>query len=146
MAANSETAAPRRYDDFSRQMDRLLGNLWNRANFGFETGARAWYPATSLWEDEDGYHVEMDMPGVNRENLELTLEKETLRVAASRQLPEEGRKYWHQERGHGRVERVIALPETVDSEHIDAELKDGVLTIHLTKRPEAQPRRIEVRQ
>jgi HSP20 family protein len=77
--------------------------------------------------------------------LELTLEKNVLKIGAVRKAPEGDRTYWHNERGYGRVERTVNLPETVDGESIDAQLKDGILTVKLQKRPESLPKRIEIK-
>jgi HSP20 family protein len=89
--------------------------------------------------------VEIELPGFKQEQIDLTLEKNQLKVAAERSAPEAERKYWHQERGYGRVERVITLPETVDTESIDAELRDGILQLTFKKKAEAQPRKISVK-
>ena len=90
-------------------------------------------------------YVEADLPGVQRESLELTLEKNILRISAERQAPEGERTYWHNERAFGRVERSITLPETVDPDSIEASLKDGVLLVKLRKRPESLAKRIEIK-
>ena len=66
-------------------------------------------------------------------------------MSAERKAPEGERNYLHHERAYGKIERVITLPETVDSEKIDAELKDGVLRLQLAKKPELQPKKIQVK-
>ena len=71
--------------------------------------------------------------------------KNTLKLTAERRETEGERKYWHQERSYGRVERLITLPETVDPEGIEAELKEGVLRLYLAKKPELQPKKIQVK-
>ena len=58
---------------------------------------------------------------------------------------EDGRKFVHQERAYGKVQRLIKLPDTVDPDNIEAELKDGVLRLYLKKRPELQPKKIQVK-
>ena len=75
-----------------------------------------------------------------------TLEKNVLRVAATRTAPAGERKYWHEERAYGQLERHFTLPETVDPDGIEALLEDGVLHLTLAKKPEAQPKKIEVKQ
>jgi HSP20 family protein len=115
------------------------------AFFPNASGTRTWFAAASLWEANDGFYVEVEMPGVKREDIEITLEKNVLSVAAERKAPEGERTYWHNERAYGRVERQINLPESVDPDSIEAELRDGVLHLKLTKRPETLPKKIEIK-
>ena len=106
---------------------------------------RPWFASAALSEAGDSFYVDADMPGVKREDVEVTLEKNVLRIAAERKAPSDERTYWHNERGFGRIERTVALPETVDPDSIEAELRDGVLHIKLQKRVEALPKKIEIR-
>ena len=106
---------------------------------------RTWFAAAALSKAGDSFYVDADMPGVKREDVEVTLEKNVLRITAERNAPSDERTYWHNERGFGRIERTVALPETVDPDSIEAELRDGVLHIKLQKRVEALPKKIEIR-
>lgn len=106
--------------------------------------AAGWRAPASLWEDENRLYVELDAPGVSRESADVTYDKGTLSISLERSVPE-GRAYHHNERGFGRLTRSLALPESVDPESIEAELKDGVLTVSIAKRPEAQPKKIELK-
>jgi HSP20 family protein len=137
-------AIPQPFAQMERDMDQLLGHFFGNGN-GHHSQPAGLYAPANLWEEEGKWCVELELPGVKQENLDITLEKNTLRVAAERPAPEGDYKYWHQERGYGRIERVFQLPETVDAEGIEAELADGVLKLTLAKKPEAQPRKIEIR-
>lgn len=106
--------------------------------------AVGWQAPASVWEDDNRLHVEVDAPGVNRDAVEVTFDKGTLTLALDRTAPE-GRSYYHNERGFGKLTRTLALPDTVDPESIDAELTDGVLHVSIGKRPEAQPKKIELK-
>ena len=108
-------------------------------------GIQAFYVPASVWEDKNAYHVEMDVPGVTRDNVELTFEKGTLRITTERPAPEESRAGLVDERRYGKVTRTVALPESIDPESINAELTNGVLHVTVAKKPEAQPKRIEVK-
>lgn len=123
-----------------REMDQVFDSFFGSGN-GHAPGYSA--PA-SLWEEEGRWCVEVDLPGVKQEDIDITLAKNSLRIAAERKGPED-RKYWHQERAYGRFERLFTLPETVNPESIEAELRDGVLHLTLAKRPESQPRKIAVK-
>ncbi len=135
---------PQPFDAAGREMSHLFDALWNSVQNG-QTAERTWFAPAALWEEGDCFHVEADLPGVQRESLELTLEKNILRISAERQAPEAERTYWHNERAFGRVERSITLPETVDPDSIEASLKDGVLLVKLRKRPESLAKRIEIK-
>jgi HSP20 family protein len=108
-------------------------------------GVQAFYVPASVWEEEGAYHVELDVPGVSRENVELTYEKGTLRITTERMAPEDTRKGLVDERRYGKVTRTVTLPESIDPESIVAELTNGVLHVTVSKKPEAQPKRIEVK-
>lgn len=131
---------PKPFDLVQREMDQMLGQV-----VGGQNVDRVWRAPVSLWEEEGRWCVEMDLPGVKQEQLDITLDKNTLRIAAERKPADEDRKYWHEERGFGQIERLINLPETVDSDAIEAELKDGVLLVTIGKKPEAQPRKISIK-
>ncbi|MEQ8790302.1 MAG: Hsp20/alpha crystallin family protein [Pirellulaceae bacterium] len=131
---------PKSFESVQREMDTLLDQF-----FGNGRAAQAWYAPASLWEGEEHFHIEVDMPGVSHDDVELTFEKGVLRIAAERKPADEKRKYWHQERRYGRIERLVQLPDTVDPESIDAELRHGVLFVTLSKKPEAQPKKITVK-
>jgi HSP20 family protein len=134
-------AFPRQFDSVSREMDQVFEHFFGNGR----EGAPSWSAPASLWEEEGRWCIEVDMPGVKLENIDVTLEKNALKLTAERHGPSEDRKYYHQERGYGGIERLISLPETVDPEGIEAELKDGVLRLTLAKKPELQPKKIQVK-
>jgi HSP20 family protein len=104
-----------------------------------------WRAPASIWEAESMFHIELDAPGVAKDAVELTFDKGTLQITLERHVPEGDRTNWHNERGFGKVTRSISLPDTVDPESITAELTNGVLHVTITKRPEAQPKKIDVK-
>jgi HSP20 family protein len=104
-----------------------------------------WRAPASIWEADNNFHIEIDAPGVAREGVELTFEKGTLQITLERKAPEGERTNWHNERGYGKVSRTVTLPETVDPETIEAELNNGVLHVTISKLPQAQPKRIDVK-
>jgi HSP20 family protein len=104
-----------------------------------------WRAPASIWEAENTFHIEVDAPGVVKDDVELTFDKGTLTIALERKAPEGERTNWHNERGYGRISRSVSLPDTVDPETIAAELTNGVLHVTIAKRPEAQPKRIDVK-
>jgi HSP20 family protein len=127
-----------------REMDQVFDHFFGNGGARCETAADVFAPA-SLWEEEGRWVVEIDLPGVIQSAIDVTVEKNTLRLTAERPSPEGERRYVHQERSFGKVERTITLPETVDPEGIEAELRDGVLRLNMAKRPELQPKKVQVK-
>ncbi len=104
------------------------------------------YPALDLWQDDDNFYVEAELPGMELDDLEIYVTGgDQLTLKGKREAPvvEEGT--WHRrERGFGSFSRAITLPNTVDAEKVDATLKNGVLTVTLPKAQNAKQRRITV--
>lgn len=129
---------PNTWPDFDSVIEQFFGPQAAR-------GIQAYYVPASVWEDENSYHVEMDVPGVTRESVDLTYEKGTLRITTERRAPEDRRTGLVDERRYGKVTRTVTLPESIDPDSITAELHDGVLHVTVAKKPEAQPKRIEIK-
>jgi HSP20 family protein len=129
---------PSGWTDFDSVMEQFFGPQAAR-------GIQAYYVPASVWEEQGSYHVEMDVPGVTRDNVELTYEKGTLRITTERHAPEDRRAGLVDERRYGKVTRTVTLPESIDPESITAELNNGVLHVTVAKKPEAQPKRIEIK-
>ena len=98
----------------------------------------------SVWEADDAYHVELDVPGVSKDEIELTFDKGTLQIVADRKEPTDKRKGLHEERVYGKVTRSLNLSEAVDPDSIAAELTNGVLHVTVAKIPEVLPKRIDI--
>ena len=111
-----------------------------------QTHSSVWFtPRFDVYEDNNEYVLVGDLPGVAPEGLELTFENGELSVYGQVQ-PRYGQvRSFAGEYGVGDFRRTFSIGEIIDGENIAAELKDGVLTVHLPKRPEAKPRKIAVR-
>jgi HSP20 family protein len=127
------------FADTLPEFDNLFNHFFRAEQAGL------WHAAASIWEAEDTFHVELDAPGVNKDDVALTFDKGTLQITLERKAPEGERKQWHSERGYGKVTRSVSLPDTVDPNSIAAELANGVLHVTIAKRPETQPKKIEVK-
>ena len=102
-------------------------------------------PAVDILDDGDSYHVVLELPGVARENLTLTLEKDELIVHATRPGHDERTQVVHDGRASTRAfERRLAIGEGVDRDHVSARLENGLLYVTLPRRAEEKRRRIEV--
>ena len=101
-------------------------------------------PSFDVKERKDAYVFKADLPGVKEEDLDVELVGNRLTVSGKREEEqrEEGETWFTYERSYGDFTRSFTLPEGVDTEHANAEMKDGVLTIVIPKKAEAQPKRI----
>lgn len=126
-----------------REMESLFGHVLNG---GTENGTRpSWNSAVAMWEDGDKVYVELELPGISRDSLDLTVHHGVLRITGERPAPEGDRKYRFNQRSYGKFERSFELSDDVDTDSIDAGYTDGVLQIVLSKRPEAQPKKITLK-
>lgn len=102
-------------------------------------------PPVDVIEDESGITLYADLPGVNRDNLNLHVESDTLTIEAEADLlVPEGLTSHHTEVGLARFRRAFTLSKELDTERVSAELIQGVLKLRIPKAQHAQPRRIEV--
>lgn len=109
-----------------------------------------WLPPVDTYETEGSFVIELDLPGVHPENVDISFERGTLTIQGTRaptlQKPEKGElRVYNAERLSGPFVRAIRLPEYVDGEHIEASYTNGVLTVSIPKAPTARPRKIAVR-
>lgn len=108
---------------------------------------RGTLPAFDVFETAEGYRFLADLPGMRKEDLELDLTGNRLTISGRRTLAAPGEKdtTFIQERAQGAFCRTFNLPEDIEGSGVQADLKDGVLTVLVPKRPEVQPRKIEIR-
>jgi HSP20 family protein len=98
----------------------------------------------AMWQDDDHVDIEADLPGVAENDVDVTVQNGMLFIRGERK-PEEGRQYLYNSRSYGRFERVITLPEAVNTDDVQARLNCGVLYIVLPKSPEAKPKKITLK-
>ena len=128
---------------FTGQLDRLFNPLSVFAN-GLTNTAQG--PAVTVYETQDEYVFQAELPGWTREQVSIDFENQTLTLSGKRELQNgDGRQYHRVEGFYGQFSRSFTVPGTVDAGRVEAGLKDGLLTVHLPKREEAKPRQIEVK-
>ena len=106
----------------------------------------AFMPSVDVKETPDAYQFKADLPGILEAELEISLEGNRLTVAGKREEEplKDGERIHLFERSHGTFSRTFTLPEDVEGEKVVAELRNGVLTLMVPKRPEVRPRKINV--
>ncbi len=132
----------REMDRLQREMNRLFEDY---SPMRLRTAPS--YPALNVWSNEDGLLVTAEVPGVNSEDIEVSVIGDTLTLSGARKPDElkEGARYHRQERGYGKFSRTLQLPYPVSVDKIEASFKDGVLSIRLPRAEEDKPRKITVK-
>jgi HSP20 family protein len=128
---------------FRNEMDRLLTGFLGA--LPEPPWAGRGQPAMNVWEERDALRAELEVPGVKNADIELSVVGNELSLRVER--PDEaarGQTHHRRERPTGAFARVVRLPVEVDAERVEAQLRDGVLTITLPKAESAKPRKIEV--
>jgi HSP20 family protein len=120
---------------------------FEKSYFGPRTRSADFAPPVDVHEDPERLLLRAELPGVKREDIEVSIDANVLTLKGERKLEreEEGRRYHRIERSYGTFVRQFQLPSNVDSTKIDAQLTDGVLTIALNKKQELKPRKIDVK-
>ncbi len=105
-----------------------------------------WLPAADITETEQGYQIEMEIPAVAADDVDVSVKDGVLTVSGERrsETDSEGGKRHRVERRWGRFSRSFRLPENVDWDSIDARARDGVLYLNVAKKDNARPRKVEV--
>jgi HSP20 family protein len=142
--SGGQPAAAREWDPIAWARELLKWDPFREMapSFAFETPA--FMPAFDVKETKDAYEFRADVPGVAEKDLDIRRTGNRLTISGKRESEKEdkGDTYYSCERSYGSFTRAFTLPEGIDAEHIRADLKDGVLTIVVPRKPEAQPQKI----
>ena len=135
-------------DRFSRLFEDAFNDMLRP--YGADTEGvsnRTWSPAVDIRETADSLRLVMDLPGLTKDDVSITLENQVLTVAGERKLADEQRNdtFHRLERVYGGFTRSFTLAPTVATDRVDASFKDGVLEITLPKAEESKPRRIAIK-
>ncbi|MCP5181572.1 MAG: Hsp20/alpha crystallin family protein [Pseudomonadales bacterium] len=115
------------------------------ANYGEPVSRGEWLPAVHIGELESAYEIDIDLPGVAREDIHVSVNEGVLTVSGERKPVErEGVRVHRNERTLGKFSRTFRLPENADEGQIGARSDNGVLRLTIAKQQKAVPRRIEV--
>jgi HSP20 family protein len=132
------------------QLRDEINRLFNTLDGGETSGATAaWVPSVDIYEYEDRFELFVDLPGVEPSDVEVTLDNGVLTLSGQRATEkavgkDERGLQMRIERGSGQFHRRFILPDSIDSEQINARGRNGVLEISIRKQAKAQPRRIKV--
>jgi len=137
------------FDRFNRELNTMLQNR-SDSNEGSQDDSSIvtsrWAPAVDIKEDTESFVLVADIPGVDPKDIEITMDKSVLTIKGERRDEKsvEGHGFKRQERVSGLFYRRFSLPDSADESRISARGENGVLTITIPKKEQAQPRRIEI--
>jgi len=127
-----------------REFDDLFTRVGGLPSEGLSSSE--WLPAVDISETDSAYRIDVEVPAVPAENIDVSVKDGVLTVTGERRYEkEENGKQHRVERRYGRFARSFRLPEDVEEDSIDAQSRDGVLTLTISKREKETPRRIEVK-
>lgn len=138
------TNLPQSMDIFRREVD----NLFDRFFDGHEqSSALGFSPRVNVAEMDDTYDVTVELPGMSANDFTVEVKENQLWISGEKKEESEsqGKAYHRYERRYGAFREAIPLAQAVDAEHVNAEYKDGVLTVRVPKQEAAKPRRIAVK-
>jgi HSP20 family protein len=131
---------------FQDRMNRLFEDVSQRrgqADQGDEVEGADWYPAADVYESDAAYTVAVDLPGIDRATLDISVDDDTLAIKGTK--PGLETTQHRAERPRGKFLRSFSVPASVDQKEIKADYRDGVLQVHLPKRQERKAQRVEIK-
>lgn len=131
-------------DQLRREMERLIGRFSPGSYRPHQTSV---FPLVNLSEDKDNYYVNAELPGLDAEDLDITVNGSNISISGQRKITSAGNdvKYHRREREAGKFSRIIGFPGEIDANKVDASLADGVLTVRVAKAEIAKPKKVSVK-
>jgi len=135
-----------------REFSRLFSDLEGRFSFPSKKTSdeeyenAVWMPLTDIYEDNDNYRLVLDLPGLTKSDVKLSYSNGELKISGERQQQKEEKegKYHRVERTYGKFFRSFRLPEKIQEDKIEAEFKDGQLTVLIPKAEEIKPKELTI--
>ena len=127
--------------DYFFRFPSIMDEMFNRSLMPSYTSLSA-----DLWEEEDNFFVKMALPGVSKEDIDIEIDADTIRIKGGRKEEEkdESKKKYYFRSLDTQFEQIFNLPTIVDSEKTEASFKDGILTVKLPKAEQYKPKRVEI--
>jgi HSP20 family protein len=124
-----------------RAMDNVMGSDW----FGSRTSGSGVFPHLNVFTSGDDFVVEAELPGVKKQDLDVQVRGDTLRIQGKKTITyDENASIHRRERAAGQFDRTVTLPDEIDSARVSADFRDGVLTLRLPRAESAKPRTVAI--
>lgn len=145
--SSTPAVSTREYDPFRAMREMFRWDPFNQMAPAWPELQGEFAPAFEVKENKESYLFKADVPGVKENDIEVTVTGNRLTISGQRneEVEEKSDTYFSRERKYGSFSRSYTLPDGADLEHVHADLKGGVLTVAVPKRPEVQPKKIAVK-
>lgn len=129
------------------ELSRLFGRTYGGSEALRPSAGGVWMPSMDVYETEDKIVAKLELPGIDPNNVDVSVEDSTLTISGAREFSDEVKEesYHRVERRYGSFTRAITLPHTADAEKVNANFDNGVLTIEVAKAEKAKPKKIQVK-
>jgi HSP20 family protein len=146
MNAVCHVDSPRSFGALQAQMNRVFDQAFRNHAQSDDSSVAAWAPAVDIYETENELVLKADIPDLNEKDLDVQVENNVLTIRGERRFEQQVKEesYLRVERSYGAFMRSFALPNTVSTESIRADYKNGVLTVTLPKRAESKPKQVKI--
>ena len=137
----------REMSSLQERMNRLMSDFRTRSSWSEEEMAQgAWVPSVDIYETKESIVLNVELPGVSKEDMSLEVKDNTLTIKGEKKLEKDVKEenYHRMERTYGSFMRMFTLPNTVQQEKVKAKFRDGVLEVMIPKAEEAKPKQIKV--
>ena len=134
--------------NMQREINKMFDNFFRGGTLeDGSLGSSVWTPAVDVEERDDEYQVKVELPGVNKDDVKITMQDNVLTIRGEKKQEKESKNsnYHRVERSYGSFQRSFTLPTSVKHDKIEASYKEGILTIGLPKAEDAKPKHIEVK-
>jgi len=131
---------------FRNHMDSIINEFFHPAACIDEGTARVWNPIVDVYENDESIVVKAEVPGVDKKDISVDIDNGVLTVKGERKHEEEVKedRFYRKERVYGKFQRSFRLPEGTDYDKINADFKDGILTVTVPKAEEKKPKQISI--
>ena len=139
------TSLSSEFANMQREIDRMFGSLQGGVLDNGDNAA--WLPAVDIVENDGAYVVRAELPGVNKDDVKITVENDILTIKGEKKNEKESKEnqFTRIERSYGSFQRSFTLPSSVESGKIEASFENGILTVTVPKAEEVKPKQIEVK-
>lgn len=145
MSTISRSEASRGLTSFQDQVRHLLEGTFSHGPAG-EADLATWAPSIDIYETEQEMVVKADLPDMEEKDIDVRVENNTLTIRGERKFEKDIHQdsYLRVERAYGTFLRSFSLPNTINTEALRAEYRNGVLTVHMPKREESKPKQVKI--
>jgi len=129
------------------EIDRLFESPLTALTQSSNQFLNGWMPAVDLYDDNDNLHLKVELPGMNKDDIAISIHEGVLTLSGERKVDEKYREaeVYRAERALGRFQRTLTLPAQVDADKVTAHYRDGILTVVLPKAEASKPKHIDIK-